>query len=120
MTHAIKTDGTLWAWGADSFGSLGNNTNSSYKSSPIQIGALTDWENVVSAGGYSVLASKTDGTLWAWGNNTNGPLGDGTITHKSSPIQVGSKTYWSQNINMGGGADEIASVAITAVTSNPA
>ena len=64
---AIKTDGTLWGWGENSIGSLGDGTTGS-KSSPVQIGSLTDWQHA-SAGGSRTFAIKTDGTLWAWGNN---------------------------------------------------
>jgi len=100
---AVKTDGTLWTWGSNVSGSLGLGTSgSAYYSSPIQVGSLTNWKQVsVVAPGYtntsgegSALAIKTDGTLWAWGNNTWGQLGNSTITYYSSPIQVGSLTNW--------------------------
>ena len=64
-------------------------------SSPVQIGALTTWSKV-STYYYHSAAIKTDGTLWAWGNNTNGVLGDGTTTNRSSPVQIGALTNWSQ------------------------
>jgi len=58
------------------------------------VGALTTWSKV-SAGHFGSLAVKTDGTLWAWGNNGYGQLGLGDITHRSSPVQVGALTTWS-------------------------
>jgi alpha-tubulin suppressor-like RCC1 family protein len=67
------------------------------RSSPVQVGTLTTWRNV-SAGSYHTLSTKTDGTLWAWGQNSNGQLGDGTTVSKSSPIQVGALTNWSQPV----------------------
>ena len=67
---SIKTDGTLWAWGRNNFGQLGQGNITSY-SSPVQIGALTDW-SLVGAGNEHVLAVKTDGTLWAWGAKRSG------------------------------------------------
>jgi alpha-tubulin suppressor-like RCC1 family protein len=92
---AIKTDGTLWSWGQNSYyGQLGDNTNIN-KSSPIQVGALTTWSQIV-GGANHTAAIKIDGTLWAWGLNNNGQLGDGTRVDKSSPVQVGALVTWSK------------------------
>ena len=93
---AIKTDGTLWLWGRNNYGSIGDNTayNQS-KSSPTQIyGGGTDWKNVAS-GNYTSIATKTDGTLWIWGDNRKGALGlNGPVNaHKSSPVQVPGTTW---------------------------
>lgn len=93
-SYAIKTDGTLWAWGANSSGQLGDGTITA-KSSPVQIGSDTNWASVI-AGLQSALATKTDGTLWSWGLNGSGQLGSGTLTPRSSPAQVGSLTNWSK------------------------
>lgn len=93
-TVALKTDGTLWAWGGNTYGNLGDGTTTD-KSTPIQIGTETNWAKVC-AGGYHTLAIKTDGTLWAWGRNDYGQLGDGTIINKSTPIQIGVLSDWSQ------------------------
>jgi alpha-tubulin suppressor-like RCC1 family protein len=89
--HALarKTDGTLWAWGLNASGQLGDLTNVS-KSSPIQIPGTT-W-NDIAAGCNSSSARKTDGTLWGWGQNVAGVLGDGTATPRSSPVQIPG--YW--------------------------
>ena len=88
---AIKTDGTLWTWGLNQQGELGQG-NIVYRSSPIQI-AGTSWLQPYT--GYRVSSSiKTDGTLWTWGYNNNGQLGDGTKINKSSPVQVGLLTNW--------------------------
>lgn len=95
FTIAIKNNGQLWAWGYNVVGALGNGGVGAYVSSPVQVGALTNWLSVTS--GYQFnLAIKTDGTLWSWGINTYGQLGDGTITTRSSPIQIGSGTNWSK------------------------
>jgi alpha-tubulin suppressor-like RCC1 family protein len=93
---AVKTDGTLWAWGKNNYGQLGLGNTTNY-SSPKQVGALTNWLLVQSSlyGNYS-MAIKTDGTLWAWGVNSNGQLGDGTTVYKSSPVQIGALTTWSK------------------------
>jgi alpha-tubulin suppressor-like RCC1 family protein len=92
-TFAIKTDGTLWSWGGNSYGQLGLNNITNY-SSPKQVGALTNW-SFISCGYDHVLSIKTNGTLWSWGNNPNGQLGKGNTTNYSSPVQVGSLTNWS-------------------------
>ena len=95
---AIKTDGTLWAWGRDWRGELGQGTFNVPKSSPVQVGALTDWAEI-SGGMWSVLTVKTDGTMWAWGNNSYGQLGQGNTTRYSSPVQVGALTTWLKVAN---------------------
>jgi len=100
FTVALKTDGTLWSWGrGTTFGSLGLGNLTSY-SSPKQVGALTNWLNI-SASYYSVVATKTDGTLWTWGWNQNGQLGLGNVTPYSSPKQVGSLTDWLKVFSSG-------------------
>ena len=92
-TLATKTDGTLWAWGYDAYGQLGQGNTTNY-SSPVQVGSLTTWSQI--AGGQNhTIATKTDGTLWAWGYNAQGQLGKGNTTNYSSPVQVGSLTTWS-------------------------
>ena len=87
-----KTDGTLWAWGANNFGQLGL-SNITYYSSPKQIGALTNWLNI-STGYTHCFAVKTNGSIWAWGGNDFGQLGTGNTTYYSSPKQIGSLTTW--------------------------
>ena len=94
-TVAIKTDGTLWAWGRGSYtGALGEN-NKIDRSSPVQVGALTNWAEARASYGFTI-GVKTDGTLWAWGLNNYGNLGNNSYTNKSSPVQVGALTTWSQ------------------------
>lgn len=94
---AIRTDGTLWAWGLNNQGQLGlgNSGAGTNRSSPVQVGALTTWSRCWVGYRYS-LAIKTDGTLWAWGQNSWGQLGLGNQTHYSSPKQVGALTTWSE------------------------
>ena len=93
---AIKTDGTLWMWGCNTFGVLGDCTQLD-RSSPVQVvGAATTWK-VVSSNGDMTAAIKTDGTLWTWGRNICGALGDNTLVQKCSPVQVaGGGTTWCQ------------------------
>ena len=109
---AIKTDGTLWAWGRNNLGQLGIGNTTNY-SSPMQVGALTAWSSL---GGQesenSSAAIKTDGTLWTWGDNGSGQLGQtlSTAINRSSPVQVGALTNWSKVIGGGGGAGYMSSV----------
>jgi len=85
----------LYSWGANSVGQLGLG-NTTYYSSPKQVGALTDWLTV--SGGKPVgsftIALKTDGTFWSWGANGQGQLGTGNTTNYSSPKQIGALTNW--------------------------
>ena len=83
-TIAIKTDGSLWAWGRNDIGQLGDGTTIN-KNSPVQI--ATNWAKI-SAGFYHTIAIKTDGSLWAWGSNGFGQLGDGTTTNSNIPLVI--------------------------------
>lgn len=98
---SIKTDGTLWGWGRGSEGQLGN-SNIINRSSPVQIGNLTNWAIGSPGPGQTttVAAIKTDGTLWAWGDNGSGQLGVNDRVSRSSPVQVGSLTNWT-NVSVG-------------------
>ena len=82
----------LYAWGDNNSGELGLGDTTT-RSSPVQIGALTNWSKP-SVGQYHTLATKTDGTLWSWGRNSNGQLGLGDTTDHSSPVQIGALTNW--------------------------
>ena len=95
-TAAIKTDGTLWSWGAGSSGKLGDNTAGN-KSSPVTtIAGGTNWKQVA-CGTKHTAAVKTDGTLWAWGNDSYGELGDNTAVNKASPVTtIAGGTNWKQ------------------------
>lgn len=104
---AVRSDGTLWTWGTNAQGQLGvgNHTgpqtcpaslpaNAPCSTAPVQVGTSTAWASV-SAGGFDTLAIKTDGSLWGWGWNLFGELGDGTTTERDAPIHIGSMT-WKQ------------------------
>jgi len=105
----IKTDGTLWSWGENDNGTLGQNTQgpSGRRSSPVQLPGTT-WKTVICGGGSDcVLATKTDGTMWGWGSNLRGQIGhdneSGPNAKYSSPVQI-SGTTWDRPINAGGDA----------------
>ena len=90
FTVSLKGDGTVWAWGNNTYGQLGNGTNTT-STTPVQVKGLTNVEEV-SSGERHTLAVKTDGTVWAWGNNEYGQLGNGTTKHSNIPVRVTSLT----------------------------
>gem|GEM_PF-2254638 len=89
---ALRSDGTVWAWGYNGNGQLGDGTTIN-RSTPVQVkgpggaGYLTGVV-AVAAGWYHSLAVSSDGTAWAWGENTYGTLGDGTGANRATPVQV--------------------------------
>ncbi|MCL2433020.1 MAG: InlB B-repeat-containing protein [Clostridia bacterium] len=86
-TFALKGDGTVWAWGHNgSYGDLGVGTTQSYYYTPVQLG-LTDVIDISSQMHHS-LALKKDGTVWGWGMNRDGQLGDGTYINRIEPVQM--------------------------------
>jgi alpha-tubulin suppressor-like RCC1 family protein len=85
---ALKSDGTVWAWGINDDGELGNGSTSN-SSVPIQVTGLSG-VMAITGGGYHSLALKSDGTVWAWGYNNYGQLGNGTTNSSSLPVQVSS------------------------------
>ena len=95
-TAAIKTDGTLWTWGYNGYGVLGDGTLTSRLSPITTAGGGTNWKQV-SCGVFHTAAVKTDGTLWTCGYNGYGGLGDGTTTSRRSPgTTAGGGTNWKQ------------------------
>ena len=94
---AVKSDGTLWAWGNNQNGQLGDGTKIG-RSMPVQIGTDTDWSKVT-AGKTHSLGIKKDGSLWAWGNNVYGQLGDGTTTERLFPVKISNDSFISIAVN---------------------
>ena len=94
---ALKSDGTLWSWGRNTSGTIGKNDRTN-RSSPTQIGTGTDWRMIGGMGSEANLATKTDGTLWAWGYNGTGEAGQNTTTSGlSSPTQIPGTTWKKVN-----------------------
>jgi len=91
---AIKSDGTLWMWGYNTLGQLGQG-DATNRSSPVQVGGQTDWA-AIAIGGYHSVGIKTTGKMYSWGFNTKGQLGLGDTTVRSSPVQIGGLTTWSK------------------------
>lgn len=84
---ALKSDGTLWVWGSNGSGQLGVTIKDTSVSSPLENDEL-DKVIAISANGKNSLAMRFDNTLWSWGDNTFGQLGDGTQSTKYMPVQV--------------------------------
>jgi len=96
-TIALKSDGTVWTWGNNTYGQLGNGTNND-SNTPVQVSDISDVAAI--AGGYwHTIALKSDGTVWAWGNNTYGQLGDGTNTDRNTPVQVDELSDINVNVD---------------------
>jgi alpha-tubulin suppressor-like RCC1 family protein len=85
-------DGELWGCGEDEYGQLGQGATQTRRVLLVKIGSDTDWD-LFAAGWMHTVAIKTDGTLWAWGANFRGELGDGTTIAKYSPVQIGTGTW---------------------------
>lgn len=99
---ALKTDGTLWAWGYNIEGQIGNGEiGFNAVSAPIQIGTDTDWAYIY-AGYLSSYAIKANGTLWSWGSNKRGQLGNGLLDAENQqsqtivPTQAGTANNWKE------------------------
>lgn len=90
-TLALKSNGTVWAWGWNENGQLGNGTETD-QSLPVQVGVgVSGFNNIiaVSAGDVHSMALKSDGTVWIWGSNEYGQVGNGTAstTNQLVPVQ---------------------------------
>lgn len=94
-TVAIKNDGTLWAWGRNDYGQVGDGTTTQ-RTSPVQIDTATTWVEVYACKGTFSFAKKADGTLWSWGRNQRGQLGnnDNTGATVLVPTKINNDTDW--------------------------
>ena len=106
---AIKTDGTLWTWGNNTQGQLGDNTTT-FRSTPVTTFAGgTTWKSL-SCGQNFVMAIKTDGSLWTWGQNNVGQLGINNTDQKNNPVTTfAGGTNWKQ-ISDGGKGSHLAAI----------
>jgi alpha-tubulin suppressor-like RCC1 family protein len=86
-TVALKTNGTVWAWGDNSAGQIGDGTSGTNRLAPVQVEGLTGVV-AIAAGGSHTVAMKGDGTVWVWGANSYGQLGDGTQVMRVTPVQM--------------------------------
>ena len=92
---ALRSDGTLWAWGFNGNGQLGiGSTNPMDTTSPVRVGIDNDWSDIA-AGAFHAIALKKNGTLWAWGLNGNGQVGDTSLLDFTEPVKIGADNDWS-------------------------
>lgn len=96
-THslAVRSDGTLWAWGDASSGQLGVATTNTAvtATAPTQVGTASNWASIAAGQAHS-LATRTDGTLYGWGSNSNGQVGNDSTIAVPAPVQIGTATAW--------------------------
>ena len=97
-TAAIRADGSLWVWGCNRWGQIGTSSEARTYATPTRIGTETDWV-YVSAGAAHTVAIRADGSLWAWGWNLFGQVGDGTEGEAfaviGTPTRIGTGTDWA-------------------------
>ncbi|WP_409343983.1 RCC1 domain-containing protein [Paenibacillus sp. MBLB4367] len=84
---ALKTNGTAFAWGANDKGQIGDGTNIG-RTSPVQVSNLTDVKTIGAGLYHSAAAKYNGGSLWTWGDNSFGQLGDGTTANRNAPVQT--------------------------------
>jgi alpha-tubulin suppressor-like RCC1 family protein len=86
-TLLLREDGTVWAWGANGSGQLGDGTTS-HRQEPRRVAGLSAVKAVVASGEHSLALRGSDGSVWAWGQNDSGQLGDGSTVNRLLPVQV--------------------------------
>jgi alpha-tubulin suppressor-like RCC1 family protein len=90
--YALRSDGTVWAWGNGIVGELGNGQTPEHSAVPVQVSKLSQ-VTAISGGGADAYALRSDGTVWAWGDNSEGALGNGTTDDSAVPVQVSGLTH---------------------------
>lgn len=90
---ALKTDGSLWGWGSDSSGELTGVVKRGLATTPVRLGNENDWAEL-SVGASHGMALKTNGSLWTWGQNNYGQIGDGTTSNRFSPFEILPGSRW--------------------------
>jgi alpha-tubulin suppressor-like RCC1 family protein len=109
---ALKSDGTLWGWGYNGYGNIGDGTTTTRTVPTVSAAAFAGPWSAVAAGYVTTCAIKSsDSSLWCWGYNGSGAVGDGTTTNRTSPVQVSGT--WAQ-ISGGGDAGGNYTVTISA------
>ncbi len=114
---ALLGDGSVWAWGDNGVGQLGNDSTAASQApvrvvGPAGTGVLTDI-TAIAAGSHHSLALRSDGTVWAWGDNREGQLGDGTNAQRLAPVQVGGRAPLIDIRAIGAGNLHSLAIAVT-------
>ena len=126
FTVALKADGTVWTWGQNTYGQLGNGVSNGTVVYPEKIDSLSDIIKIAAAG-QTAVALKTDGTVWTWGRNDNGQLGNGTTVSSNVPVQVlkgeqnqgnADKTYLENIVAIDAGGLNDEKIFVVALDSN--
>ncbi|MBX7068275.1 MAG: Ig-like domain repeat protein [Microthrixaceae bacterium] len=91
-TFAVRDDGTLWATGFNEFGTLGDGTTVN-RSVLTRVGSRTDWDTATLSGTSTIVAVFADGSLWTWGLNNRGQVGDGTTVNRTEPTRLGTASW---------------------------
>ena len=113
---AVRSDGTVWAWGANRYGQLGRGTITDHEVTPARVAVLNHVTRISAGRGFA-LALRSDGIVFAWGLNGSGQLGNGTTTESSKPVKIAGL---SQVTGIAAGWDSavaIESSSISALTS---
>ncbi len=92
---AIRDDQTMWCWGDNAFGQLGLGTmgQDDQRLTPVRVGAEDDWVHLA-LGDYHSCARRADNSIWCWGSNDYGQLGDNTSVTKAAPVAITSEKNW--------------------------
>lgn len=93
-TCALRTNGSIWCWGDNLAGQLGDSTNEP-SSTPLRAGSDAGWADVAASGDAHTCARRHDGTIWCWGSNDRGALGNDSQDGSSEPVQVGDHDGWT-------------------------
>jgi alpha-tubulin suppressor-like RCC1 family protein len=109
FSAALKSDGTVWAWGDNGSGQIGIGSTQTQKYAvqvKLSSGSALSGISDLACGSTHVAAVKSDGTVWTWGNNANGQLGNGTTTQAKNPVQtkINSTTFFSGGNAVAAGA----------------
>lgn len=84
---ALRRDGTVWTWGANGFGQLGDFATTAGIATPIQVDGIAGVKAIAGGGSHSCALAE-DGTVWTWGDNRSGQLGTGDRTSRKTPLRV--------------------------------